>query len=174
MTIEALNIIVSGIAAISAAVVAGVAIVALRRFRSQKWWERRVDSYLKVLDALVDAGAYYDRELRAEVRQSPVPEEHMRVLVEQARRAEQEIQRAIDLAELFISNEAHRRLIQYRKGIALAERTIDDDGGMRSWTDYLSDGLNATTTCQADMIEIARSDLEIPAIDGRSRSAHDR
>lgn len=97
----------------------------------------------------------------------------MKVLVEKAREAEEEIQRAIDLAELFISNEAHQRLIQYRKGIALAERTIDEDGGMRSWTDYLSDGLDATTSCQADMIEIARRDLEIPVIDGRSHSAID-
>ena len=167
--IETLNIIASTISAnspeisaISAAIVAGVAVMALRRFKSQKWWERRLDSYLKVIDALLDARAYYDRELRAEVRQSSIPDEQLKVLLENARSADQEIQKAIDLTELLISKKAHRRLIQYKKDIALAERTFDDDGFMVDWVRHLSACLDATTTCKADMMEITKKDLALP------------
>ena len=162
---EALTLIVSVISAISAAVVAYVAWEALRRFRSQKWWERRVDSYLEVLGALSDASAYFDRELLADMRQSPVPAQQTEDLAEKARKADREIRRTVDLAELFISTKAYRRLKQYMQDSARAVRTIDDEGNQVSWTDHLSAGLDAVTTCQADMIKIAKEDLELPSVD---------
>ena len=162
MTIEIANIILSAVSAISAAIVAGVAWAALRRFKSQKWWERRVESHLKVLDALADADAYYDRELRAAVTQSEAPAEQIKDLAERARNADQEIQKVIDLAELFISKDAHRRLIQYKKDIARADQNVGDDGFMKSWTDHIRAGSDATRNCQADMIKITKKDLKLP------------
>ena len=162
MVIETTNIILSTVSAVSAVVVAVVACVALRSFRSRKWWERRVDSYLKVLDALADSDAYYNRELSTEFTQSEAPAEQMKDLLEKAWSANQEIRKVIDLAELFISNEAHQRLIQYKKDIARASRNIDNDGYMTSWVDHLSSVLEATRACQTDMIRIAKKDLELP------------
>ena len=163
MTIEMLDIIPSAISAISAVVVACVAWAALRRFKSQKWWERRVDSYLKVLDALADASTYYDCELSADVRGAQIPDDQHEELVKRARRADQEVAKAIDLAELFISEHAHQRLIQYKRDIARAERTVNDDRSMRTWFQCLDEGLDAITRCQADMIKIAKKDLELPS-----------
>ena len=153
----------SAVSAISAAVVAWVALVALRRFKSQKWWERRVDSYLKVLDALADASAYYDRELRAEARGTRSPTPQIEDLMEKARKADQEIAKAIDLAEIFISEDAHQRLIQYKRDITRADRTVDDDGVHIGWAGHLVARSDAITTCQADMIKIAKKDLELPS-----------
>ncbi|MYD93138.1 MAG: hypothetical protein F4Y02_05480 [Chloroflexi bacterium] len=156
------TVIASAISAIAAAVVAWVAVKAFYRFKSQKWWERQCDSYLKVLDALADADAYYDRELRATARQSDAPDEQIADLLEKARNADREIQKAIDLAELFISKEAHQRLVQYRMDINAAGRTTDEDGTQRNWTSHLIDTSEAIATCRADMIKIAKRDLGLP------------
>ena len=112
MTIEIASIIASVVSAISAVVVASVAWAAWRSFKSRKWWERRVDSYLRVLDALTDADAYYDCELRAAATQSKASAVQIEDLAQGARNADQEIQKAIDMAELFISKEACQRLIR--------------------------------------------------------------
>lgn len=163
MTIEMFDVIPSAISAISAVVVACVAWAALRRFKSQKWWERRVDSYLRVLDALADASAYYDRELRAEARGNQVPDDQREDLVRRARKADQEIQKVIDVAELFISDEAHQRLIQYKNDSARADRPVDDDGVHIGWAGHLGARSNAIRACLADMVKIAKGDLEIPS-----------
>ncbi len=143
-------------------ILAWFAWTALRDFKSKKWWERRVESYLTVLVALADAKSYYSRELRGEATQSEVPPEQIKNLAEKARSAEQDIQKAIDMAKLFITEEAHQRLIRYQRDYASANRLIDDDGVFTSWTDHLKTRLDAITTCQADMIEIAKKDLELP------------
>lgn len=160
--LEIANIILSALSTIAAVILAWLAWTAWRDFKSRKWWERRVESYLMVLDALADAKSYYSRELRAEATQSEVPPEQIENLAEKARNAEQDIQKAIDMVKLFISEEAHRRLIRYQKDYASASRLVDDDGVFTSWADHLITRLDAITACKADMVEIAKKDLELP------------
>ncbi|MDE0281915.1 MAG: hypothetical protein OXN16_12695 [Gammaproteobacteria bacterium] len=162
MIVETVSMISSAVSSVAAVILACLAWVALKKYKSDKWWERRVESYLKVLDALADTKSYYNRELRAEATQSEAPPEQIKNLAERAQGAEQVIQKAIDMAELFISKEAHQRLIEYQIDSASTNRPVDDNGVLTSWVDHVIARLDAITTCQADMIKIAKKDLELP------------
>ena len=150
------------ISAASALVLAGVAVKAFRSFESRKWWERKRDAYLEVLDALADDAAYYDREIGAANQLSEVPKDEIKDLADKSGEARRKIRKAIDLAELFISDEAHQRLLQFRNDTAVAGQFVVDDVVDNDWVKYLFDSQDAIAACRADMIEIMKKDLKLP------------
>lgn len=151
------------VAGASALVLAVVAIKAFRSFESRKWWERKCQAYLKVLDALADAEAYYDRELRDAARLSEEPSSDIEGLADKSREAAREIQKTIDFAELFISDEARRRLIRYKNEMVAAGHPIDVDGNeIMDWVSHLIGSSEAIKSSKADMIKITKKDLKLP------------
>ena len=150
------------ISGVSASVLAVLACLVYRRFESRKWWERKCDAYKQILDALADTHAYYDREIRAADQLSEIPEDELAGLVEKYTNAVRDIQKAIDFAELFISNEARQRLVQYKNEMALTGQFSHDGEVYNSWAFHLAEGLDAIRTCQTDMIKITKKDLKLP------------
>jgi hypothetical protein len=49
--------------------------LSLRRFRTERWWERKVEAYERIIGALHDAKAFADTHLHAGLEQRDVPDE---------------------------------------------------------------------------------------------------
>jgi len=127
--------------------------LSLRRFRSERWWERKVLAYEKIIGALHDSKAFADNHLKAEYSDRVVPEEKDKELRARSKAAYEEIAKAIDTGSFLLSDEALSRLKQYEKD---AKKASDE----QSWFEYLHADLVATSNCLKDFIQIAKRDLK--------------
>jgi hypothetical protein len=76
-------------------------VFAWRRFRTEKWWERRADAYEKIMDALHSAKRFSDVHLEGLMhgKVEPKPDE-VTTLREQSKAGHDYILRAIDTGRL--------------------------------------------------------------------------
>ena len=88
------------------AVVAAVVTVrlAIGRFRQERWWERRVDAYTAVLDALHRVERYWSQEVTRHMQAAK--SERSESDLQKIHDAYAEIDKATDLSCLFMSDEA--------------------------------------------------------------------
>ena len=86
----------------------------LRRFRTEKWWEKKAETYSKVIDALHHLKNYCEQKLGVEYGESRLPPEKESELREQYKKASAELTRAIDIGSFIVSKEAVRILEIYQ------------------------------------------------------------
>lgn len=127
--------------------------LSLRRFRTEKWWERKVAAYERVIEALHYSKAFCDAHINAVEEGRDVAKDRDQSLRKHARDASQEIQKVIDVGGFLLSDEAHARLKQYVKQSKVASNS-------QSWYEYLEADLAATESCLTDLIRIAKKDLQ--------------
>ena len=136
-----------------AAVSAWIAVhLSLRRFRTEKWWEKRVLAYERLIEAFHHSKAFSESHLKAAQQGREISKERDKELRSKAEEAEREIRKAVDLGGFLLGKEARARLRQY---ISDRRYASESDG----WDDYLLRDLDATDTCLRDLIKIARRDL---------------
>lgn len=150
---EIIGTIIGGI--VIAAVSSWITVqLSLRRFRQEKWWERRVDAYERVLEALHHSKAFSEVHLNATYESREVPDDRDEELREKSREASREIERATDVGGFLLGDEARKRLKQYQEEAKDAAQTS-------MWFDFLERDFSVTNSCLRDMIEIAKRDLNI-------------
>jgi hypothetical protein len=126
-----------------------------RQFRSQRWWDRKAETYLSIVDAfqplLDEDSEYWD----ATIRRAEVPEERQKALRVSARAATAEIQRRQRLGRFLISEEAEMALRKMEDDLANAGRETD-------WTSYrektsaaLFDGFDAVKSAASSDLGVA-------------------
>ena len=128
--------------------------LSLKRFRTEKWWEKKTQAYSNLLGVIHDAKAFAEKNLQAEYRSRELSEEEDKDLRAKSQAAEAEIYRAMDVGAFYFSQEAIECLKQYKKESSEA-------GQDNSWVLYLQEDLDATNKCLSAMIEIARKDLQV-------------
>lgn len=128
--------------------------LSLKRFRTEKWWEKKAQAYSTLLGVIHDAKAFAEENLEAEYRNRELSEEEDKELRAKSRAAEAEIYRAMDVGAFYLSPEAIECLKLYKKESSEA-------GKDHSWVLYLQEDLDATNKCLASMIEHARKDLQV-------------
>src|SRR5207253_1568723 len=79
---------------------------ALRRFQSEKWFERRVDAYTKIIEALHFMKHCTERQLRAFERDIDMPKDIEDELVNSYRKGLADLRRLTDMGALLFSSEA--------------------------------------------------------------------
>ena len=126
--------------------------LSLKRFRSERWWERKVLAYEKIIGALHDSKAFADKHLEAEYNGRKISEEQDKELRARSKVAHEEIEKDIDIGSFLLSDEALSRLKQYQKDMEKASDT-------QMWVEYLEGDLAATSNCLKDLIQIAKKDL---------------
>jgi hypothetical protein len=126
--------------------------LSLKRFRSERWWERKAQAYEKIIGALHDSKAFADKHLEAEYSGRKIAEEKDKELRARSKVAHEEIEKAIDTGSFLLSDEALSRLKQYQKDMEKASDT-------QMWFEYLEGDLAATSNCLKDLIQIAKKDL---------------
>ena len=123
----------------------------MRRFQTERWWERRVESYERVIEAFHHAKAFSEAHLNSEMEGTEIPEE--KEILARAKKAGREIERAIDLAGFFLGNDAIKRLKQYQKDTAALKNVQD-------WFVFIEQDFMANKSCLEDLIQIAKRDLK--------------
>lgn len=80
--------------------------LALRRFQSEKWFERRVDAYTKVIESLHFMKNCTQKQLLAEEQNYVINKEFENELIESYRKGFADFQRLTDMGALLFSAEA--------------------------------------------------------------------
>ena len=128
--------------------------LSMKRFRTEKWWEKRAEAYSNLIGAIHDAKAFAEENLEAMQRGRELSEEEDKELRHKSKVAESEIYRAMDVGAFYLSEQALDSLRTYKKESSEAGKDHD-------WTLYLVEDLEATNKCLKSMIEIARDDLQV-------------
>jgi len=144
--------IITGI--VIAAITSWIAVqLSLRKFHLEKWWERKANAYSVLIQALHDSKTFSNDHFEALCAGREVPDERDKALRDRARKASDEIQRAIDIGAFLFSDEALEVLNRYTKD-------QEDVSKAQDWYGYLDADLAATSRCLKDIIKIARKDLK--------------
>lgn len=88
--------------------------LSLRKFRTEKWWEKKAETYARIVDALHHLKNYCEQKLNAEYGHSQLSPEKEHELSQQYKMAFCELAKAIDVGSFIISNEAVKILETYR------------------------------------------------------------
>lgn len=80
--------------------------LALRRFYSEKWWERKLAAYTTVIEALSHILNFIDREAESYFRGEELSEERQAELATLSHKGRDELARAASLGTFLISQQA--------------------------------------------------------------------
>jgi hypothetical protein len=141
------------ISLLTAVVVAVVSTwLALRRFRSERWWEKKFAVYTSIIEALQQMSSAFNQDFDEQRRASTLDDPlQSNQLSEKYQAANDEIWRAIGLGEFIISAEAVAELHRFR-------RELNKD--YEDYFDHLIGSMNAIRDCLEHMRNIAREDLK--------------
>ncbi len=87
--------------------------LSLNKFRTEKWWEKKAETYSGIVDALHKLKNYCEQKLEAEYRPDSIFEGKEEELQYQYKLAYQEVIKAIDVGSFIISNKALTVLLDY-------------------------------------------------------------
>jgi hypothetical protein len=126
--------------------------LSLRKFRSEKWWERKADAYTRILDALHKSKKFSDEHLEAEYRAKEVSEDRDKELRKLAKESREELLRAVDVGAFLLCGDAVEVLKDY-------EREVDKLSEYETWYEYIDADNTINHRTLLKLIPIARKDL---------------
>ena len=129
---------------------------ALRRFITEKWWERRAAAYEEVILATYQSFQFFDEHLHACMEGRELDEGDDIEIRRKAKQADAAIASAKTIGALKLSDRFLDRLKQLDKATASAGVR---PGEPPNWQDYQQDSYAADSVCLADLQKIARQDL---------------
>lgn len=124
-----------------------------RQFQTNRWWERRVEAYERVIEAFHNAKRFASEHLEAEYRGREVGEERDAQLRKLAKDARDEIVRASDIGSFILSPEALGILARF-------EAESEQPGKHESWYEYLDSEWSLAHRYMKDFIAEAQRDLQ--------------
>ncbi len=127
--------------------------LALRRFRSEKWWERKAEAYSAIIEALHHMKRFADEALDDQLGGRKFPEERRKQLFGKSNEAYDELRKQIDIGSFVLSKDAVEELASFEKAHTKAKDTD-------SYFDFLDDKLLALNTTLQKMREIGKKDLK--------------
>ncbi len=124
----------------------------LKHFAEQKWWERKAEAYIRLIDALGDMINLYDVELREAHTEKYMPRDKKDELRAQGERGKKEFQKAKNMGAFIISEDAEAALDKFAKRY----EGLDSGYYMYEEADY-----QAAITCRKELIACAKKELKI-------------
>lgn len=128
--------------------------LSLRRFRSEKWWEKKVEAYSIIIDAIHHLKDHAEQKLDAEWQELELSPEEEHELQLQYKNAYRELVRTLDVGTFIISDEAVRILEDYKKKPQLNWDEHD-------FVEIISDDVKQLTECLNGIKQEAKIDLDI-------------
>jgi hypothetical protein len=123
------------------------------QFRSERWWEKKVAAYERVIDAFHDFKKFSLEHLDAEVKESDLSEERKDHLRQKSATATDEIKRAADIGSFILSAQALDILARYAQ-------ESDKIGHPSTWWDYLDAEWSVADKHMKEFILEAKRDLK--------------
>ena len=123
------------------------------KFRSDRWWEKKVDAYERVIEAFHNSKKFDTEHMTAEERGQEVDEARDTELRKLAKEARDEILKASDIGSFVLSTEALEILEQYK---AESENAPRQD----TWYEHLDAAWALTDRYMREFIAEAHRDLK--------------
>lgn len=149
-----------GISVVTGLVVAIVTAIvtvqlSLRRFYSEKWWERKSDAYANIMEALYEMKKHCDDTMQAEEPGREISEAKKEGMRKTVDKASDEITKQTYIGSFIISNEAVQELRKMDEAMEEAGQSG------QSYLDYLLDSSAAVNNCMDKIRLIAKRDLKV-------------
>ena len=126
---------------------------ALRRFQSEKWFERRLDAYTKVIECLHHMKATTEPQMLAESRGYDLPKAREEELNSTYRAHLAQLRRLIDMGSLLFSEDAVKALDKLDNGLTASSQQA-------TWWEHMDVALAAISTALTELRAIAKRDLK--------------
>lgn len=127
----------------------------LKRYRNEKWWEKKADAYERIINALHATKNFDEKHFDAAVEGSSISPEEDQKLRADANKGHEEILRSISLGSFLLPESSVNRLKQFAADVNKISSESD------SWDQYLDRDWKATNDCLEDLIILAKRDLKI-------------
>jgi hypothetical protein len=128
--------------------------LALKKFRTERWWEKKAETYTSAIEALFDIRAYSSETSdRLEVGRS-LDDDRMQQLAKRSAAGRGELRRIAALGNLVVSKDCATRL-----DLLITE--LDDPLYNRDLYEIASDTADISSKAITDLRELARADLRL-------------
>ncbi len=125
------------------------------RFARERWWERKVDAYSRIIEALAALVYYYEEHYDAELEHRELTDDHRKEIADYWRRGYTEVKRATAIGAFLVSPEADAVLQKMSKDKGKGGHPGD-------WFSVLeSDYVDARDSLRA-VVSAAKKDLRVP------------
>jgi hypothetical protein len=157
LTTEHLLTLLAAILACIAAVIAATVSVynaRFRRFARERWWERQVEAYNRIIDALSALVYYYEEHYEAEIEHRSLTDSHKKEISEHWRKGYAEVKRATAVGAFLISPTAEAALQKMwkEKGKGVAHN---------DWFGLIESDYVAARKCLRAVVKAAKKDLRV-------------
>lgn len=157
MTESFMNLVGPIVAFIASLIATGVSIYNARfaRYAKQQWWERKVDAYTRIIDALSGLVYYYELHYEAAIEHRDISESLEEETSEHWRRGYTEVRRAAAAGAFLISAEAEDALTTFWR---------EKDEGIEhpdNWFEVLDSHYAAARKCIQAVVAAAKKDLKV-------------
>jgi hypothetical protein len=123
---------------------------ALRRFRFERWWDRKADAYSRIIESLHHMTVYCELELNEHMTGTSFNEDYKNERLAAYQKARRELDLATSLGAYIISDEAARLLKN------LASRPDDEN-----WLTQLDEDASEYRKVLSEIIKLAKKDLKV-------------
>ena len=154
MTPSLPTIILQGASALAIALFSAWVTVRLsqRKFRAERLWDRKANSYERLIEAFHKSKRFSSEHLAAEYKGRNLPDEKDLELRSLAQEAHEEIRRNADIGSFTLSKHALDLLSDY-------EKEIEDYADVHTWYDHLEHDYSITDKYMKLLIDEAKRDL---------------
>lgn len=128
--------------------------LALKRFYSEKWWERKSAAYTAIIEGLHHIREHADTNLVFSLRGKDLPPEGEKELTQELQEAMAQLRKHRDLGSFVASDEAISLLNQLFS-------ELDASTNTPHWQKHLEMKLAAVDKCLSGMRSVARNDLKL-------------
>lgn len=123
----------------------------LNRFYTERWWERKADTYSKIMESLYHMVNFTDQQMRDP---RTIDKEVEQKLLARSVSSTEQIDQITSIGAFIISKTSANRLISLRKELEKAAKA-------EGWYEYLGAESNALDQAIRDMRELAKNDLHV-------------
>jgi hypothetical protein len=157
LTIENVITLVAAILAFFASVVATAVSIyntRFKRFLMERWWDRKAEAYIRIIEALSSLVHYYNEHYDAELEHKGIPESRQKDISEDWNRGYIELKRATAIGSFLISIEAEAALAKMWK--ERGKGVHPDD-----WFRLLESDYVKAEECLKSIVIAAKADLGV-------------
>ena len=129
--------------------------LALRRYRAERWWERKAEAYSRIVEALHALMEYCSTMADAD-RGVPYSEERKKELGDECHRAYLELRKATGIGAYIVSDEVAAVLAKLE-----ARPSVDPDGGRIPMFEIMDADFEAYKQALFEIRALAKKDLGV-------------
>lgn len=128
--------------------------LSLKKYQSEKWWEKKAETYSRIIDALHKLKNYSEQKLSSEFREINLSHEDEEKLSKQYKAAYSELLRVLDIGSFIISEKSIQLLESYKNRPQL-------NWGENPIWDIIQDDIDKTKECLKQFKQLAKHDLGV-------------